>query len=328
MKTIFSIIALGTVSLLSADHYASCPNGNCGMNYYNSQAGYQGQGYREQPQYQGQGQDYRGYRQQSQPQGQGTYYTQQDGYYQRSQDGTYNRNDEYNRNQTYAQYQRQDSQSNYDNTQKYNDDKGYYNPNKDYNQNNQYNDNRDNLNVSDNELNKEIKDLLAPGMFTKGYPDVRVEVRNGTVMLTGTVENLDDRAKLEDNIRNVKGVKQVNNQVTTRDKQASYGNSASYGTSTTRQSGNEGNINETSKNYSQDTASTEADRHLNARIREKISDGWFGRSYDVVTLRTNNGMVTLVGVVDSSDDVRKINDKLKEVDGIKSVNNQLSVKNK
>ncbi len=47
-----------------------------------------------------------------------------------------------------------------------------------------------------------------------------------------------------------------------------------------------------------------------------------------IALRINNGVVTVIGFVDSNEDIQKINDKLKDIEGIRSVNNQLNVKSK
>lgn len=186
----------------------------------------------------------------------------------------------------------------------------------------QKSDSRDSRNVPDQEISKNVQDLLEPGVFSKGYPNVKFNVNNGNVTLRGTVDTQDDKTKIEDNVRKVKGVRQVNNQITFMGKQVSYND-----TSTTT-GDMDAKVRDAEKNYPQDSASTEADKRINARIREKISDGWFTRSYEAIILRTNNGVVTIVGIVDSKDDVQKINDKLKDVGGIRSVNNQLSTKNK
>lgn len=197
--------------------------------------------------------------------------------------------------------------SRYDNapSQRYSDQKG---------------DSRDSRNVPDQEISKNVQDLLEPGIFSRGYPNVKFNVNNGNVTLRGSANTQDDKMKIEDNVKKIKGVRQVNNQMTLMEKQMSYGD-----TSTTT-SDMDAKVRDAEKNYPQDSASTEADKRINARIREKISDGWFTRSYEGIVLRTNNGVVTIVGVVDSRDDVQKINDKLKDVGGIRSVNNQLSTK--
>lgn len=286
MKKACTIIGLGLVSFLSADYYSSCPNGNCG---------YQGQGYN-----QDQGHYYQGREQGQYYQDRGQGYVQeqyrQDRYNQQPQGQYYQEND--SRNQPNTQYQRDQEQRHVD----------------------QGRDFRDNQNVSEQEIAKNVHDLLEAGVFSKGYPNVTFSIHRGDVTLSGSVDTQDDKNKIEDNVRKIKGVRQVNNQITLTGKQTSY-NDSTYKESDSK-------VRDAEKNYPQDTASSESDKMLNARIREKISDGWFTQSYKMITLRTNNGVVTIIGVVDSNEDVKKINDKLRDVEGIRSVNNQLSTKAK
>jgi osmotically-inducible protein OsmY len=59
-----------------------------------------------------------------------------------------------------------------------------------------------------------------------------------------------------------------------------------------------------------------------------VTDFQLFKGYETLILRTTNGIVIISGTVDHSDDVQKINDQVKSVEGVKSVNNQLNVKNK
>lgn len=314
MKKAFSVIGLGLVSFLSAD----CPNGNCGQGYYQGQGQYyQGQGQYHQGQ--GQGQYYQG---QGQPQGQyyqdrgqgygqeqyrqGQYSQQPQGQYYQQPQGQYYQGGNDSRNQPNTQYQRDQYQRDQDQRNQ-------------YQRPDQERDSKDNQNVSDQDIAKSVHDLLEAGIFSKGYPNVTFSVNHGDVTLSGAVDSQDDKTKIEDNVRKIKGVRQINNQITFAGKPANRNDS-------NRDS--DTHVRDAQKNYPQDTASTEADRVLNARIRDRISDGWFSKSFEMITLKTNNGVVTIMGVVDSNDDVKKIQDKLKDVEGIRSVNNQLSTKSK
>jgi osmotically-inducible protein OsmY len=372
MKKACTILGLGLVSILSTDLYSSCPGGNCG---------YQGQGY-----YQGQpqGQYYQGQYYQGQPQGQyyqgheqsqGQYYQDKNQGYtqdQYRQSQYYHGNDPRNqrniqvqvdqyprdndlRNQgSRDQYQRDQYQR--DNDQRHQGSRDQFQRDNDLrNQGSrdqyqrpmdQDRDSRDSRNVSEREIAKEVHDLLESGVFSSGYPNVTFSVDNGNVTLKGTVDTLDDKNKIEDKVRKIKGVRQIKNQITLAGKQTSYNDSSTYNessrtmhdsarTTDTRLrdddsslKDHETKIHEAAKHYPQDSATTPADKLLNARIRESVSDGWFSRSYETITFRTNNGVVTVIGAVDSNDDVKKIADKLRDIDGIKSVNNQLTIKNR
>jgi len=91
----------------------------------------------------------------------------------------------------------------------------------------------------------------------------------------------------------------------------------------------ESQLKESEKKYPQDSAASFQDRQLNAKIRDKLSGGLFSKDYDKkIVLKTANGMVLITGTVDKDDDIQKVTDKVKDIEGVKSVDNQLSVKNK
>jgi osmotically-inducible protein OsmY len=87
-------------------------------------------------------------------------------------------------------------------------------------------------------------------------------------------------------------------------------------------------VKNTENKYPQDAAATQEDRLLNAKIREKLNSGWFSKGFDAIVLRTSNGIVLITGTVDKMDDVKKVHEQVKNVDGVREVNNQLTVKNK
>jgi osmotically-inducible protein OsmY len=77
----------------------------------------------------------------------------------------------------------------------------------------------------------------------------------------------------------------------------------------------------------QDAAATEQDKQINAKIRDKLSNLGI-KGFETIILRTQNGIVLISGSVDKVDDITKIKDQVKDVDGVKSVNNQLTAKNR
>lgn len=78
--------------------------------------------------------------------------------------------------------------------------------------------------------------------------------------------------------------------------------------------------------YPQDRAASAADNDLNRRIRERISDGWFWNSYKTIILDTRNGVVTVAGVVEDPEDPNKIIIEIRKIEGVRAVNNALTVK--
>lgn len=74
----------------------------------------------------------------------------------------------------------------------------------------------------------------------------------------------------------------------------------------------------------QDNGMTESDRRINENIRENLKE-WFSDGYEAIILNTNNGVVTILGFVESPEDLDKINNEAKNVEGVKSVNNKASI---
>jgi osmotically-inducible protein OsmY len=71
---------------------------------------------------------------------------------------------------------------------------------------------------SDQKLNKDIKDALSAGVFTKGYEQVTVDVRNGNVMLGGMVQTQADKDNVDKKVRDMEGVKAVINRIGVMDR--------------------------------------------------------------------------------------------------------------
>lgn len=342
MKKTLVIVAMGTCSLLSADQYGggygggSCPGGNCPYN----QNQYQGQ----QPYYQNQ--PYQG--QQPYYQGQQPYHEGQRSYYQQS----YNENPSYQRNPNYQPNYNQSPSNQYPPSNPSNapyDPSGqqYYesNPNRsqhpdyqnqqsyrnlsndrnyattEYDQRTDRDDKNPNYNkgyVSDQDISKKIHDAIGSGWFSKGYENVSFEVYNGNVLLKGSVDTLEDKKKVEDEVRKIDGVRQINNQISVNPKKLAYNQIAN----------NASKIKEYEAKFPNDRAASDSDRALNALIRDKLNGGWFSSGYLTIVLNTSNGVVTVSGIVDNYDDIQKITKDIQKIDGVKSVNNRLTSKNK
>lgn len=277
MKQLFTLIALGSVSLVSADQYGngsgSCPSCNNGGGYYQDQPNnanyYQQRGESNQRQ------------------------NQQGNSQRDAQD--YQRNNQYDYQQQGNQSYDRDQQRNYDNN---------YGSQKDGNQ----------RTGSDQEIRRRIHETLSSGWFSKGFQDVSFDVNNGNVNLKGSVDSLENKNKIEENVKKIDGVRQVNNQITiVKEIPGTY---------------SEAQLKSSEKKYPQDFASNSQDRQLNAKIRDQLSNGWFSKDYETLAIKTTNGVVIISGTVDKSEDIQKIIDQIKDIDGVTSVNNQLTVKNR
>ena len=268
MKKLFTLLALGSVTVASADQYNQ-PYGNGAVSpSYNSGWSY----YQDQP--------------------------NNDNYYQQNprqnSQGYYQRNNEYDYQQQGQSYNG-DQQKNYNNS--------YSSQNSD-----------NQRTTSDQEINKKIHDTLSSGWFSKGFQNVSFDVNNGIVNLRGSVDTLENKNKVEESVRKIEGVRYVNNQINiAKEKSDTY---------------SESQLQDSEKKYPQDFASNSEDRQLNAKIRDKLSNGWFSKGYETIVIRTTNGVVVISGSVDKPEDIKKINDEIKNIEGAKSINNQLTVKNR
>lgn len=163
----------------------------------------------------------------------------------------------------------------------------------------------------DRRLEKDITDTLSSGMFSKGYDQITVQVNNGTVALRGTVETADDKNHVEQKVRNMRGVRNLNSQISVRSNPNPSDSQARSG----------------KNSFPQDRYSTLADKQLNMKIRDKVSSGWLWNSYSDVVLITSNGDVILEGFVNKPEDQQKILDEIRKVEGVGSVRSNLKFKN-
>ncbi len=74
----------------------------------------------------------------------------------------------------------------------------------------------------DQQLTKAIDEKLAKGRRLKKYENVYFTVSYGNVYLQGTVETLDDKAQVTRDILSIKGVKQIDNQLTVQKMPSEY----------------------------------------------------------------------------------------------------------
>lgn len=264
MRNLIMLIAVGSVSLLSADQYSSCSSGQCG-----------GGNYGQQPYYRQGSSD--NYQQRS------GYNQQRDRYRQDSRQDS--RQDQYRQDQYGQDQYRQDRQDQYSSNDDYDHD----------NDDNDDNDGGDIAAQNDLALFKRIKQALS------SYDDVFFVVNNGSVTLRGFVEKVDHKNQVEKNVRDIQGVKNVIDKIKSRDAAKSA------------------NASSQENAMGQDQAATPQDRQLNARIRERLSQWMSKKNIDSLVIRTNNGMVVLVGTVDKPEDAQKATEHVKAIEGVKRV---------
>lgn len=191
---------------------------------------------------------------------------------------------------------------------------------------------------NDQQLTDKIRNKLKKGWFSDGYEQVNVFARNGIVTIQGTVDTWDDKRKIMKEIWALEEVRDVNPQLNVREPMnASMDNMqrnrnernmrASFYKEDEDSNANQDNkeISKAETQFPQDEYGSPQDRMINAEIRKKTSEGWLWDSNKSVKVSTMNGMVTLTGNVKSQKDMEKLITKIKKIDGVRAVRNELRV---
>lgn len=157
--------------------------------------------------------------------------------------------------------------------------------------------------MADQTLARKIIDKLQnSNKFTTGFDDVDIHVYQGVVTLQGSVRTRADQESLEKEIRNISGVRKVENQLSVQDANQ-----------------------RTFQNPSRMNRSNGSDQQLAQQIRDAFRSGWFSKGYDQVDVQVNRGVVTLQGSVNSREEMRNIENTIRNIPGVREINNRLNV---
>lgn len=188
--------------------------------------------------------------------------------------------------------------------------------------------------IMDDEIAKNVHDVLGGNWLTRGYPNVSFDVKNGTVNLRGVVDNLEERNKIEQSIKKIEGVKAVRSEITvglqpsqqTKPRMLSMNNKNNNKISmNTANNFSSDNANTSAATFAKDSAATDQDRIINTKIRERISQ-WNPRGFETLVITTRNGAVVITGKIDRIEDIQRITNEARNVEGVKSVANQTTSK--
>ncbi len=158
--------------------------------------------------------------------------------------------------------------------------------------------------ATDNVIKTQINDILNSGMLSGDMDTVTFDVSNGMVSIKGTVPTAQDRTLLEDAIKSIAGVKALDSSLQVQD------NDTASTTFTFA--------------VGQDTATSAADKELNAKIRDSAGDSQFWSRYKNVTFNTSNGIVILEGTVPSEAAQQDLINAISGIDGVTKVVSNLS----
>lgn len=172
-------------------------------------------------------------------------------------------------------------------------------------------------NSPDDELSKNVHDSLY-GWISKRNNNIAFEVNDGVVTLTGFVESQEEKNKIEESVKNIRGVKQVDNKINVSEpKKMAYYQPKIIKTSNTLNA-----VKNSDQRTTKDYAALDSDKKINAQIRSKLN----GRAFNAVVIITANGIVTLGGHVDNLEDFKTLVKDIEKMDGVKKVNNKVTEK--
>jgi osmotically-inducible protein OsmY len=174
--------------------------------------------------------------------------------------------------------------------------------------------------IMDDEIAKSVRSVMAGNWLSAGYPNVTFDVNNGTVSLRGMVDTREDRAKIEQAVKKIEGVKGVRNDITVGMQPAHDQKSKMLSMNSNNQNRANGALTGT---MTKDSAATDSDRTINSKLREKISR-LNPKGYETLVFTTTNGVVVITGNIERVEDIQKISNEARNVEGVKNVTNKVT----
>lgn len=148
----------------------------------------------------------------------------------------------------------------------------------------------DNMNLNDSDISLKIKSTVEP------YKDIKVTSEEGRVTVTGTVASQQEKDRIMNDIRKVSGVKSVDDRLNVKN----VSDSGTVG------------------DYIDDAAITTV-------VKGKFL-GQKGLDSLDISVKTNQGVVTLSGEVENASQIGLAENVAMEADGVKSIVNKLTLK--
>ena len=167
----------------------------------------------------------------------------------------------------------------------------------------------------DHEILNDIKKALnADADLKQAHIDVRLV--SGVVVLTGPIENQQMRDRLKYKIKKINGVITVDDRMEMLNDRLRNSRIAVYSAADESGTGNRVVL----------SAQSQEDKKISNKIRDALKKGINRPGYEQVTYEVNNGKVTLNGYVENESDKKKVEDKIKDIGGVESIENNINVK--
>ncbi|MBN9379065.1 MAG: hypothetical protein BGO14_11795 [Chlamydiales bacterium 38-26] len=154
----------------------------------------------------------------------------------------------------------------------------------------------------DSLIQHRVEEALKNNYLKKNYKFVNVRIYNGTATLSGSVESEEDRQDVENRVRGITGVTNINDQLQV----------------------NPDLSKESVDKNSEDTAvSTDAD--LQKQVNDTLKGNYVKKNYESITATVANGVVNLTGTVESDKDRQEILERIQKIKGVTNIDDKLQV---
>lgn len=161
-------------------------------------------------------------------------------------------------------------------------------------------------------IQHKIEEALKNNYLKKNYSFVNARVYNGNVTLSGSVESEQDRQDVENRIKDIEGVRDINDQL-----KIGLPSQMSYNDNTLMIDG--------IPSYLADNSAVVTDADLQKQVDDTLKNNYVKKNFDTVVATVSNGVVTVSGPVNSDKDRQEILERLRKIKGITNVNDRLQV---
>ena len=182
--------------------------------------------------------------------------------------------------------------------------------------------------LADHELIGKIKYVLGNSGNEKSYLNVDIHVLNGTILLTGYVENEEIQREIHNKIKRIDGVLNIEDQIAIKKSVLNSKNKVGFvPSSSQKRIAQAEDLSRQAQQLSSntDTAKMNNDMELAEKVQDVIKKQGFIKGGNNITFSVSNRVVSLNGIIDSESEKQRVGDRVKSIDGVRSVQNNITV---
>lgn len=160
-------------------------------------------------------------------------------------------------------------------------------------------------------LQAKINDTIKNNNWSKNYSNINAQENNGTVIIWGVITSEADRKELKDRLQKLDGVRTIVDRLILQlPKETATPDAAPQ------------------PKAEAVPAVSAADRALNQKVRDALAGGFFTSGYESIQSTARKGVVSLNGSVASEKDRQIILNRIRRVDGVTNITDQITVEPK